>query len=99
LRVASPATVSRCGMVYIEPIHLGWEPLIDTWKENMVDIIQANHLENIVKNVKKIFSKMLPVLREECKEAVESVNANIVQSCLNLIQSFLNPQRLDLKKT
>jgi dynein heavy chain len=85
-------------MVYIEPVHLGWEPLVDTWKEKMVEVIPPNHLENIVKNVKKIFTKMLPVLREDCREVVESANCNLVQSCLNFIQSFLNPEVLDLKK-
>jgi dynein heavy chain len=85
LRVASPATVSRCGMVYLEPIHLGWKPLIKTWNESMVEVIPNLYLDIIVRNVEGIFDKLLPFVREQCKEVIESVNVNLVQSCLNMI--------------
>ena len=37
LAVASPATVSRCGMVYIDPDELKWKPYVQTWLSGLGD--------------------------------------------------------------
>lgn len=39
LAVASPATVSRCGMVYLEPSILGLQPFVNCYLKILPDAI------------------------------------------------------------
>jgi dynein heavy chain, axonemal len=45
LNNASPATVSRCGIVYVSPTDLGWRPLITTWCKDRAAGSSPSHRE------------------------------------------------------
>jgi dynein heavy chain len=85
-------------MVYLEPVHLGWQPLVDTWQEKMAEDLPEPHLSTVVETVRVVAQAVLPVLRKRCREVVPSVDNNLIRGCLNLLQSFLGADGLDLKK-
>mmetsp|Transcript_11708 Transcript_11708/g.17797 ORF Transcript_11708/g.17797 Transcript_11708/m.17797 type:complete len:562 (+) Transcript_11708:662-2347(+) len=98
LQQASPATVSRCGMVYLEPVHLGWTPLIETWQEQQEENIPEDTLKTICSTVMEVCTIMLPHIRKNLKEVIGSVDSNLIRSCLNLLQTFFGETGVDLKK-
>lgn len=72
LAVASPATVSRCGMVYFEPHKLGWQPFLKSWLASLPEVISSSDTKR--EFVSSMFSWLMPqALRFVQKSLVEFV--------------------------
>lgn len=59
LAVASPATVSRCGMVYLEPSILGLVPFTECWLRRVPEALKA-----FTEQLDSLFSRFLQVRGE-----------------------------------
>ncbi|KAL8435730.1 hypothetical protein ACSSS7_002267 [Eimeria intestinalis] len=97
LSVASPATVSRCGMVYMEPEVLGFRPLVHSWLKTLPSTIKDHHKTQMDNLCCEFFPGGISILRKQCKEVVTTVNSNLYTSCLRLLQSILSRYRQDDK--
>ncbi|XP_028906396.1 dynein heavy chain 12, axonemal isoform X2 [Ornithorhynchus anatinus] len=90
LSQASPATVSRCGMIYLEPLQLGWTPLITSWLNSLKAPLCQNDHKNLLQN---LFDWLIPpALRfrqKNCKELVATSNSNAVVSLTRLFETLI----------
>jgi dynein heavy chain len=90
LAVASPATVSRCGMVYMEPGALGLEPLIKSWLNTIPPGFKTK--KTFLPTMEGLFKKYLDngiyFMRKNCIEPVQTVNNNIAQSLMRILDCY-----------
>nr|XP_008011290.2 dynein heavy chain 17, axonemal [Chlorocebus sabaeus] len=86
LRTATPATVSRAGILYINPADLGWNPVVSSW-------IERRKVQSEKANLMILFDKYLPTcldkLRFGFKKITPVPEITVIQMILYLLECLL----------
>ncbi|XP_041805872.1 dynein heavy chain 8, axonemal-like [Chelmon rostratus] len=82
---ASPATVSRVGMVFMSSSALSWQPLIQGWAHKR----NAKEAESIMSLYDKIFEDAYLYMKQNLKPKMELLECNYVMQSVNLLEGLI----------
>ncbi|XP_071052042.1 dynein axonemal heavy chain 3 isoform X2 [Onthophagus taurus] len=89
LEFASPATVSRCGMIYLESHLLGWQPFMTSYLNTLSKTLLAEQLELLEECLLWLVPPLLDCFRLECKIYVHTSEIHLFFSFTRLLSGML----------
>jgi len=100
LEVASPATVSRVGMVFLEQSRLGWRPLVKSWVNKLPELlIEAGGQQEVIELFESYFEPMVDFLRNNCSIPTPVTDSELCAATLRLMNStMLDPFQIEPDK-
>ncbi|KAJ6638438.1 Dynein axonemal heavy chain 6, partial [Pseudolycoriella hygida] len=89
LAQASPATVSRCGMIYVDPRNLGWFPLVESWRQaSSTDLWTDELLDFVVSLFSTHVDGVLHFANLHCSGIVKQVSVSKIRMMCTLLTAM-----------
>uniref|UniRef100_A0A3Q2QYM0 Dynein axonemal heavy chain 8 n=1 Tax=Fundulus heteroclitus TaxID=8078 RepID=A0A3Q2QYM0_FUNHE len=82
---ASPATVSRVGMVFMSSSALSWQPILQGWAKKR----NAKEAESILSLYDRVFADVYLYMKQNLKPKMELLECNYIMQSVNLLEGFL----------
>ncbi|XP_034255936.1 dynein heavy chain 6, axonemal isoform X2 [Thrips palmi] len=96
LAQASPATVSRCGMVYIDPNELKWLPFVQSWLSKL-SVLQDDFKEFVLDLFKRAVDRIFYHIAKHCDQGINQVDMGKIQALCAIYEALLlEPGALDM---
>jgi len=82
---ASPATVSRNGMVFMSSSSLTWEPILGAWLEG----VPSQHAENLRSKFDAIWRQSLEFIQQNCVPKMEMLDCMYIRQAIDILMGLL----------
>lgn len=89
LSQASPATISRCGMVLLETTSLGYGVLIDSYCKHLAVFVNEKIMHKIQDLLHYCANVVCEFIRVKCKQAVPTGPNFLVNNMLHMLDTFV----------
>ena len=102
LQYASPATISRCGMVYVDPKDIGWKPFLWKWLHTREDEAEREvlsglfdfYLDKCIDYVcEGILDRKTMAMVEPLRQVTPMTNLALIEQLTKMLASMLTEER------
>ncbi|KAG5885992.1 hypothetical protein JTB14_025387 [Gonioctena quinquepunctata] len=90
LEQASPATVSRCGMVYMEPATLGWRPFVQSWIPTLNPAWCSEKEDYILDFINWLVSPCLIFIKKHCSQYCNPGEISLVKNFMAMLEMYMD---------
>jgi dynein heavy chain len=90
LEVASPATVSRCGMVFMQPHSLGWRPVLESWINTLPETLTEAHRGYIREMFERCTDALMQFVGHKMfRQLANAGESNLIASGMRMMRALM----------